>query len=92
MIHVIDDSKNEKRNFTFSRSLLVRYMKYFDRCLKKISDNEEIDIWISVSLFKITDELISENEKPSICDVIKFNIVKVIVSITNWLKFYMVKK
>jgi len=46
MIHVIDDSKNEKRNFTFSRSLLVRYMKYFDRCLKKISDNEEIDISI----------------------------------------------
>ena len=46
-------------------------------------DNEEIDIWIYVSLFKITDELISENEKPSICDVIKFNIVKVIVSITN---------
>jgi len=36
-----------------------------------------------VSLFKITDELISENEKPPICDVIKFNIVKVIVSITN---------
>ena len=43
MIHVIDDSKNEKRDFTFSRSLLVKYMKYFDRCLKKISDNDEID-------------------------------------------------
>lgn len=38
MIHVIDDSKNEKRDFTFSRSLLVKYMKYFDKCLKKISD------------------------------------------------------
>ena len=46
MIHVIDDSKNEKRDFTFSRSLLVKYMKYFDRCLKKISDNDEIDISI----------------------------------------------
>jgi len=38
MIHVIDDSKNEKRDFTFSRSLLIKYMKYFDKCLKKISD------------------------------------------------------
>ena len=38
MIHVVDDSKNEKRDFTFSRSLLVKYMKYFDKCLKKISD------------------------------------------------------
>ena len=38
MIHVIDDSKNEKRDFTFSRSLLVKYMKYFDKCLKMISD------------------------------------------------------
>ena len=28
MIHVIDDSKNEKRDFNFSRSLLVKYMKY----------------------------------------------------------------
>lgn len=46
MIHVIDDSKNEKRDFTFSRSLLVKYMKYFERCLKKISDNDEIDISI----------------------------------------------
>ena len=46
MIHVIDDTKNEKRDFTFSRSLLVKYMKYFDRCLKKISDNDEIDISI----------------------------------------------
>ena len=46
MIHVIDDSKKEKRDFTFSRSLLVKYMKYFDRCLKKISDNDEIDISI----------------------------------------------
>ena len=46
MIHVIDDSKNEKRDFTFSRSLLVKYMEYFDRCLKKISDNDEIDISI----------------------------------------------
>ena len=46
MIHVIDDSKKEKRDFTFSRSLLVKYMKYFYRCLKKISDNDEIDISI----------------------------------------------
>lgn len=46
MIHVIDDSKKEKRDFTFGRSLLVKYMKYFDRCLKKISDNDEIDISI----------------------------------------------
>ncbi len=46
MIHVIDDSKKEKRDFTFSRSLLVKYMKYFDRCFKKISDNDEIDISI----------------------------------------------
>lgn len=46
MIHVIDDSKNERRDFTFSRSLLVKYMKYFDRCLKRISDNDEIDISI----------------------------------------------
>lgn len=38
MIHVIDDSKNEKRDFNFSRALLVKYMKYFDKCLKKISD------------------------------------------------------
>ena len=46
MIHVVDDSKNEKRDFNFSRSLLVKYMKYFDKCLKKISDNDEIDISI----------------------------------------------
>lgn len=46
MIHVIDDSKNEKRDFTFSRGLLVKYMKYFDKCLKKISDQDEIDISI----------------------------------------------
>ena len=46
MIHVIDDAKKDKRDFTFSRSLLVKYMKYFDRCLKKISDNDEIDISI----------------------------------------------
>lgn len=46
MIHVIDDSKSEKRDFTFSRSLLVKYMKYFDKCLKKISDQDEIDISI----------------------------------------------
>jgi len=46
MIHVIDDNKNEKRDFTFSRSLLVKYMKYFDKCLKKISDQDEIDISI----------------------------------------------
>ena len=46
MIHVIDDNKNQKRDFQFSRSLLVRYMKYFDKCLKKISENDEIDISI----------------------------------------------
>ena len=46
MIHVIDDSKNEKRDFNFSRALLVKYMKYFDKCLKKISDQDEIDISI----------------------------------------------
>ena len=44
MIHVIDDSKNEKRDFKFSRFLLVKYM--FDKCLKKISDQDEIDISI----------------------------------------------
>jgi len=38
MIHVIDDSKNDKKDFTFSRALLIKYMKYFDKCLKKISD------------------------------------------------------
>ena len=46
MIHVIDDNKGQKRDFQFSRSLLVRYMKYFDKCLKKISENDEIDISI----------------------------------------------
>lgn len=46
MIHVIDDNKNQKRDFQFSRSLLVKYMKYFDKCLKKISENDEIDISI----------------------------------------------
>lgn len=46
MIHVIDDSKNQKKDFTFSRSLLVKYMKYFEKCLKKISENDEIDISI----------------------------------------------
>jgi len=46
MIHVIDDGKNQKKDFSFSRSLLVKYMKYFDKCLKKISDSDEIDISI----------------------------------------------
>jgi hypothetical protein len=46
MIHVIDDSKSQKKDFTFSRSLLIKYMKYFDKCLKKISDSDEIDISI----------------------------------------------
>ena len=46
MIHVIDDSKNDKKDFTFSRALLIKYMKYFDKCLKKISDQDEIDISI----------------------------------------------
>ena len=46
MIHVIDDNKSQKKDFQFSRSLLVRYMKYFDKCLKKISENDEIDISI----------------------------------------------
>ena len=46
-------------------------------------DNEETDVCISVNLFKITDELISENEKPSICDVIKFKIAKLISFIIN---------
>jgi Domain of unknown function (DUF3342) len=46
MIHVIDDNKSQKRDFQFSRSLLVKYMKYFDKCLKKISENDEIDISI----------------------------------------------
>ena len=46
MIHVIDYSKNQKKDFTFSRSLLVKYMKYFDKCLKKIFENDEIDISI----------------------------------------------
>jgi len=46
MIHVIDDSKDSKRDFTFSRSMLVKYMKYFEKCLEKISDRDEIDISI----------------------------------------------
>lgn len=46
MIHVIDDNKHMKKDFSFSRSLLVKYMKYFDKCLKKISENDEIDISI----------------------------------------------
>ena len=46
MIHVIDDNKSQKKDFQFSRSLLVRYMKNFDKCLKKISENDEIDISI----------------------------------------------
>ena len=46
MIHVIDDGKNDKKDFTFSRALLIKYMKYFDKCLKKISDQDEIDISI----------------------------------------------
>jgi hypothetical protein len=46
MIHVIDDSKNQKRDFVFSRSLLTKHMKYFDKCLKKISESDEIDISI----------------------------------------------
>jgi hypothetical protein len=45
-IHVIDDSKNQKKDFSFSRSLLVKYMKYFEKCLRKISDSDEIDISI----------------------------------------------
>lgn len=46
MIHVIDGSKKQKRDFTFGRALLVKHMKYFDNCLKKISDQDEIDISI----------------------------------------------
>jgi hypothetical protein len=38
MIHVIDDNKKVKKDFTFGRSLLVKHMKYFEKCLKKISD------------------------------------------------------
>jgi len=46
MIHVVDDAKNLKRDFLFSRSLLIRHMKYFERCLKNISEQDEIDISI----------------------------------------------
>jgi len=46
MIHVIDDSKDQKRDFTFSRGMLVKYMKYFEKCLEKISEKDEIDISI----------------------------------------------
>ena len=46
MIHVTDDSKQQNRDFTFSRSLLVKYMKYFEKCLEKISEKDEIDISI----------------------------------------------
>lgn len=68
MIHVIDDSKNQKKDFTFSRSLLVKYMKYFDKCLKKISENDEIDISIhcDASIFEWLLHYIfiqEENEK-----------------------------
>lgn len=46
MIHVIDQNKNKKRDFIFSRGLLVKYMKYFEKCLKKIAETDEIDISI----------------------------------------------
>jgi hypothetical protein len=46
MIHVIDDAKKLKKDFTFGRGLLVKHMKYFDNCLKKISEQDEIDISI----------------------------------------------
>ena len=45
-IHVIDDNKKIKKDFTFGRSLLVKHMKYFEKCLKKISEQDEIDISI----------------------------------------------
>jgi len=46
MIHVIDDAKKMKKDFTFGRALLTKHMKYFENCLKKISDQDEIDISI----------------------------------------------
>jgi hypothetical protein len=46
MIHVIDDAKKVKKDFTFGRMLLTKHMKYFDNCLKKISEQDEIDISI----------------------------------------------
>ena len=46
-------------------------------------DNEEIEFCISTNLFKIDVKSIFENEKSSICDVIKFKIAKLIVFITN---------
>ena len=46
MIHVIDDTKSMKKDFPFSRKLLSKYMKYFDKCLKKIAESDEIDISI----------------------------------------------
>ncbi len=46
-------------------------------------DNEEIEFCISANLFKINAESIFDNEKSSICDVIKFKIDKVIAFITN---------
>jgi hypothetical protein len=46
MIHVIDDNKKIKKDFTYGRALLVKHMKYFDKCLKKISEQDEIDISI----------------------------------------------
>lgn len=73
MIHVIDDGKNDKRDFTFSRSLLVKYMKYFDKCLKKISDNDDIDIsihcdalifeWMLNYIFAMEEYEKKQNEK-----------------------------
>lgn len=46
MIHVIDDHKKSKKDFEFSRVLLIKYMKYFEKCLKNISSSDEIDISI----------------------------------------------
>jgi hypothetical protein len=43
-IHVIDENKDMQKDFTIERNLLTRHMKYFQKCLKDIPQNEEIDI------------------------------------------------
>ena len=71
MIHVIDDNKNLKKDFSFGRALLTKHMKYFDKCLKKISSHDEIDIsihcdasifeWLLNYILKV--EKLKENEE-----------------------------
>ena len=67
MIHVIDDNKKVKKDFTFGRALLVKHMKYFEKCLKKISEQDEIDISIhcDAQIFEWLLNYIIKSEKIS---------------------------